>query len=680
MRSCPEPCSPSNERPPILRLLATGHGQARRRRDRGLARPGEEHRPRHPPHPASRWASSSRTASGQVPLGAALLHLGTSYLDVNELRSRAINWADPLAARSGEAVRIGHRCWRAGARRAPRVPSRRQRCRPSTWAACCRCTPPRWARCCSPSARPGRRPARRRSTRYTRRTTVDPAALRRDLAAVREPGWALEVEELTPGEAGIAAPDPRRRRPGRRRHRHLRRGRPALRHPRAGARTASWWPTSATPARGRLPATSGSYRGGRPETEVRGRDRPGHDLDPLHPVRPARPARLRGPARAPAALPEPGLGRARRRGDLAQRRTRLPRRRWRRRARAGQVAAIGIANQRETTVRVGPAHRGAGRPRHRVAGHPHRRHWSRSSPAAPGADRCTRRSRPAAGDLLLRAAAARGCWTTTPGLRRAGRTRRGAVRDDGDLADLEPHRRARRRTARHRRDQRQPHDAARPAHPGTGTTDLLAFFGIPRAMLPEVRSSVEVYGTASRGAAGRPHRRGARRSAGGAVRADLLHPRRGQVHVRHRQLPAAEHRQRDRAARRTGCSPPWPTRWPDEPAVYALEGSIAITGCLVQWFRDSLGLISSAAEIETLARTVEDNGGCYIVPAFSRAVRPALAQRGAGPDRRAHLLHHQGPPRPRRAGGDRLADPRGRRRHERRLRARPHRRCGSTAA
>ncbi len=53
-----------------------------------------------------------------------------------------------------------------------------------------------------------------------------------------------------------------------------------------------------------------------------------------------------------------------------------------------------------------------------------------------------------------------------------------------------------------------------------------------------------------------------------------------------------------------------------EPAVYALEGSIAITGSLVQWFRDGLGLIKTAAEIETLARTVDDNGGCYIVPAF----------------------------------------------------------------
>jgi glycerol kinase len=60
----------------------------------------------------------------------------------------------------------------------------------------------------------------------------------------------------------------------------------------------------------------------------------------------------------------------------------------------------------------------------------------------------------------------------------------------------------------------------------------------------------------------------------------------------------------------------------DEPPVYALEGSIAVTGSLVQWLRDNLGLISSAAEIETLARTVDDNGGAYFVPAFSGLFAP----------------------------------------------------------
>lgn len=60
----------------------------------------------------------------------------------------------------------------------------------------------------------------------------------------------------------------------------------------------------------------------------------------------------------------------------------------------------------------------------------------------------------------------------------------------------------------------------------------------------------------------------------------------------------------------------------DEPAVYALEGSIAVAGSLVQWLRDNLGLISSAAEISELARTVADNGGAYIVPAFSGLFAP----------------------------------------------------------
>jgi glycerol kinase len=60
----------------------------------------------------------------------------------------------------------------------------------------------------------------------------------------------------------------------------------------------------------------------------------------------------------------------------------------------------------------------------------------------------------------------------------------------------------------------------------------------------------------------------------------------------------------------------------ETPAVYALEGSIAITGALVQWMRDNLGLIAKSSEIEALARTVEDNGGIYFVPAFSGLFAP----------------------------------------------------------
>ncbi|MEO3754644.1 glycerol kinase GlpK [Streptomyces sp. B6B3] len=60
----------------------------------------------------------------------------------------------------------------------------------------------------------------------------------------------------------------------------------------------------------------------------------------------------------------------------------------------------------------------------------------------------------------------------------------------------------------------------------------------------------------------------------------------------------------------------------DQQPVYALEGSIAITGALVQWMRDQMGLINSAAEIETLALSVDDNGGAYFVPAFSGLFAP----------------------------------------------------------
>ncbi|MER6218481.1 MULTISPECIES: glycerol kinase GlpK [unclassified Streptomyces] len=60
----------------------------------------------------------------------------------------------------------------------------------------------------------------------------------------------------------------------------------------------------------------------------------------------------------------------------------------------------------------------------------------------------------------------------------------------------------------------------------------------------------------------------------------------------------------------------------DQKPVYALEGSIAVTGSLVQWMRDQMGLIKSAAEIETLASSVEDNGGAYFVPAFSGLFAP----------------------------------------------------------
>ncbi|GAA0278456.1 glycerol kinase GlpK [Actinomadura nitritigenes] len=151
--------------------------------------------------------------------------------------------------------------------------------------------------------------------------------------------------------------------------------------------------------------------------------------------------------------------------------------------------------------------------------------------------------------------------------------------------------------------------------------DLLAFFGVPRAMLPEIRSSTETYGTARRVFPG--VRVGA---ALGDQQAALF----GQTCF----APGETKCTYGTGAfllMNTGTKPVRSEngllttvgyKIGDEPAVYALEGSIAITGALVQWFRDGLGLITTAPEIETLARTVTDNGGCYIVPAFSGLFAP----------------------------------------------------------
>ena len=89
--------------------------------------------------------------TGKYQLGAALLHMGSSYLDGNELRTRALNWSDSLAARTHESVRIGtlhegqvlivHHVFRPD----DSLPDARRRAR------CCRPTPARWARSCSPT-------------------------------------------------------------------------------------------------------------------------------------------------------------------------------------------------------------------------------------------------------------------------------------------------------------------------------------------------------------------------------------------------------------------------------------------------------------------------------------------------------------------------------------------------
>ncbi|MGK3109455.1 glycerol kinase GlpK [Streptomyces sp. WAC05858] len=152
-------------------------------------------------------------------------------------------------------------------------------------------------------------------------------------------------------------------------------------------------------------------------------------------------------------------------------------------------------------------------------------------------------------------------------------------------------------------------------------TSILAAMGLPEAMLPEIRSSAEVYGTAVGQLAGVPVA-----SALGDQQAAVF----GQtcygvgeakntygtgsfllLNTGDRPVPS-----------KSGLLTTMGYQLGGERPVYCLEGSIAITGALVQWFRDQLGIIRSADEIEPLAASVDDNGGAYIVPAFSGLFAP----------------------------------------------------------
>jgi glycerol kinase len=150
---------------------------------------------------------------------------------------------------------------------------------------------------------------------------------------------------------------------------------------------------------------------------------------------------------------------------------------------------------------------------------------------------------------------------------------------------------------------------------------LLDAIGVPRAMLPEIRPSMEVYGEAQGELAGLPVA-----AALGDQHAALF----GQTCFDPGDAKCTYgtgsfllmNTGSEPARSMNGLLTTVGYKIGDEPATYALEGSIAVTGALVQWFRDKVGLIGSAPEIETLARTVDDNGGCYFVPAFSGLFAP----------------------------------------------------------
>ncbi|MFD5099151.1 glycerol kinase GlpK [Streptomyces albidochromogenes] len=151
--------------------------------------------------------------------------------------------------------------------------------------------------------------------------------------------------------------------------------------------------------------------------------------------------------------------------------------------------------------------------------------------------------------------------------------------------------------------------------------ELLGFFGIPHAILPEIRSSAEWYGEDRAVLPGRPIT-----AALGDQQAALF----GQTCFSPGEAKCTYgtgsflllNTGTDVVRSSNGLLTTVAYKIDEQPAVYALEGPIAVTGALVQWFRDRLELITSAPGIETLARTVEDNGGCYIVPAFSGLFAP----------------------------------------------------------
>ncbi|MDR1427957.1 MAG: glycerol kinase GlpK, partial [Bifidobacteriaceae bacterium] len=154
-------------------------------------------------------------------------------------------------------------------------------------------------------------------------------------------------------------------------------------------------------------------------------------------------------------------------------------------------------------------------------------------------------------------------------------------------------------------------------------TSILDVFGVPESMLPTIRSSSEVYGTAASESL-------LRQTPIAGILGDQQAATFGQVAFRPGEAKNTYgtgcflifNTGKDIVLSENGLLTTVAYKLGEDEPVYALEGSIAVTGSLVQWLRDAIGLISRSPQIEDLARTVEDNGGCYIVPAFSGLFAP----------------------------------------------------------
>jgi glycerol kinase len=151
--------------------------------------------------------------------------------------------------------------------------------------------------------------------------------------------------------------------------------------------------------------------------------------------------------------------------------------------------------------------------------------------------------------------------------------------------------------------------------------ELLDAIGVPRSMLPEIRPSSQAYGDATGALAGIPVAGdlGDQQAAlFGQTCFDVGEAKNTYGTGNFLLLNTGTEVVQSKSGLITGVG----YKIGDQPAVYMLEGSIAITGALVQWLRDNLKMIQKSEDIEALAKTVDDNGGAYFVPAFSGLFAP----------------------------------------------------------
>ena len=167
-------------------------------------------------------------------------------------------------------------------------------------------------------------------------------------------------------------------------------------------------------------------------------------------------------------------------------------------------------------------------------------------------------------------------------------------------------------------------------HTGDWDDELLALFGVPRSMLPEVRASSEILGevSTSLGLEGVPIA-GVAGDQQAALFGQLCHPRGAVKETYGTGCFLLMNTGSDVARSDHGLvsTVAWKR---DGDTTYALEGSVFVGGAVVQWLRDGLGLIRHSADVESLARSVDDSGGVYLVPAFAGLGAPHWDQAARG--------------------------------------------------